>query len=348
MIVRRSLLSVALVVLSASSVLGDWKDDYKAGVKAAQSENWRLVIEKMTAAIAARPNENPRERDYGAVFIKYHPYYYRGVAHFNLKNYKQAAEDLKKAKGVGDVSLGALETMLDRAETRLADAGPPDNTTTTTTTIATTTNRDPDPLPPPVDPAVRSAAEQRIAAAQARRTEAQREEANTFVAADYNGANAKLSEALGEQANADSTADWRRVDALADTAARLFDVAIQNAKIVKDRRIIDPNKAAEAALAQTRKSVREALEAYFDGNFRQAESRLNALVTTEQKSNAMLWAFLGAARYYSWYLNGAENETERRSAETAFREAKRLRRSLVLDDDYFSPKVRSFYGKVQS
>src|SRR5688500_8843551 len=124
MIVRRPLLVAALVVLGASSLLGDWKDDYKAGVKAAQSENWRLVIEKMTAAIAARPNENPRERDYGAIFFKYHPYYYRGLAHFNLKNYEQAVEDLKKAKGVGDVSLGALETLRDRAETRLADAGP--------------------------------------------------------------------------------------------------------------------------------------------------------------------------------------------------------------------------------
>lgn len=347
MIVRRSTLAVALVLLGASSVLGDWKDDYKAGIKAAQSENWRLVIEKMTAAIKAKPNENPRERDYGAIFFKYHPYYYRGVAHFNLKNYEQAVEDLKKAQGAGDVSLGALETLRDRAETRLADASRTPNNTTTTT-IATTTTRDPDPIPPAVDPAVRSAAEQRIATAQARQTEAQREEAGTYVAGDFNGANAKLTEALRERATADSTADWRRVDTLADAAARLFDVAIQNARINKNRQIDDPNKAAEAALAQTRKSVREALEAYFDGNFRQAESRLNALVTNEQKSNAMLWAFLGAARYYSWYLNGAENETERRSAEEAFRRAKRLRRSLVLDDDYFSPKVRSFYGKVQS
>lgn len=342
----RSRLAAALLVLvlGSSVARADWIDDYNAGLKAAQQENWQVVVQKMSAAIAVKPAENRQERTYGVNFVKYHPYYYRGVAYLNLGETQKALDDLKKAKGIGEVQLGAIDMLRDRAETRLAQAQTP---ATQTTTVVATTTRQPEPAPPVVDPVVRSAAEQMVAAARTRRTEATNARAGSLAAADFNRANTKLTDALNRQTTANSTADWRAVEKAADDAKRHFDLAINNAETALAQQQAAPERATEAVVAQTRRNVREALAAYFDGNFTDAERRLSRLVTNEQKNNAMLWAFLGAARYYSWYLNGAGNAKTRQDAETAFKRAKALRPQLQLEADYFSPRVRRFYRDLQ-
>ncbi|HEY5611416.1 MAG TPA: tetratricopeptide repeat protein, partial [Thermoanaerobaculia bacterium] len=117
----RTLYPILLLVLSAATTLhAEWFDTYDEGLKAAQAENWQAVIQKMTQVIAQKPKENAKERTYGVNFIAYHPYYYRGMAYFNLGDWDKAIADLKKATGSGRVNLGSIEGKLAQAEAKLA------------------------------------------------------------------------------------------------------------------------------------------------------------------------------------------------------------------------------------
>ncbi|MGA8810226.1 MAG: hypothetical protein WB973_20335, partial [Thermoanaerobaculia bacterium] len=71
------------LLLASTAAFASWYDDYDDGLKAARSGQWSTVISKMTAAINGNPKENDKARSYGAIFINYHPYYYRGVAYLN-------------------------------------------------------------------------------------------------------------------------------------------------------------------------------------------------------------------------------------------------------------------------
>ena len=79
----------------------------------------------MTAAINGNPKENDKARTYGAIFINYHPYYYRGVAYLNTGKYEQAISDFEKASGPGEENLGSIETLMSRAKGKLAQASAP-------------------------------------------------------------------------------------------------------------------------------------------------------------------------------------------------------------------------------
>ncbi|HSN69494.1 MAG TPA: tetratricopeptide repeat protein, partial [Thermoanaerobaculia bacterium] len=92
-----------LLLLVAAPANADWASDYEDGVKAASAGDWAKVVTKMTAAINAKPAENPKAHTYGTIFIAYHPYYYRGIAYFNLGKHEEAVRDLKKATGEGKV-----------------------------------------------------------------------------------------------------------------------------------------------------------------------------------------------------------------------------------------------------
>ena len=63
----------------------------------------------MTAAINGNPKENDNARTYGAIFINYHPYYYRGVAYLNTGKYEQAIADFEKTSGPGEADLGSID-----------------------------------------------------------------------------------------------------------------------------------------------------------------------------------------------------------------------------------------------
>ena len=113
--VRR--LSIALLlVFTATGAFASWYDDYDAGINAANKGQWSTVIQKMSAAIKGSPKENDKARTYGAIFISYHPYYYRAVAYLNTGKYEQAVADLEQASGPGEENLGSIETLMSRAK----------------------------------------------------------------------------------------------------------------------------------------------------------------------------------------------------------------------------------------
>jgi hypothetical protein len=92
--------------------------------------------------------------------------------------------------------------------------------------------------------------------------------------------------------------------------------------------------------------VRDALRAYFAGDFQRSEIALE-LLSKEQESNAMIWAFLGASRYNGYILSGEANGGMKSGAEDAFRRARRIKPSLQLNAKYFSPRVRNFYESIE-
>src|SRR5438128_11810222 len=121
----RRLLTAAVVVLFATAAFASWYDDYDKGIDAVRAGDWGAVISRMTAAINAHPKENDRERTYGAIFINYHPYYYRGVAYLSTGKYQQAIDDFEKTSGPGEVDQGTVETLMSRAKGKLAPTPAP-------------------------------------------------------------------------------------------------------------------------------------------------------------------------------------------------------------------------------
>src|SRR5213078_1593648 len=120
----------AALLFAATAAMASWYDDYDAGTAAANRGQWSTVIQKMSSAINGHPKEGDKERTYGAIFITYHPYYYRGVAYLNTGKFEQAIADFEKTSGPGDTNLGDLNALMQRAKTKLeaASAPPPEPT----------------------------------------------------------------------------------------------------------------------------------------------------------------------------------------------------------------------------
>ena len=72
------------ILLPAGAAMASWYDDYDAGIKAIRAGSWSAAVQRMSAAISAHDRENNSRRTYSAIFINYHPHYYRGVAYLNL------------------------------------------------------------------------------------------------------------------------------------------------------------------------------------------------------------------------------------------------------------------------
>jgi hypothetical protein len=81
---RRSILIALILALLATESRADYKDDYKAGVQAADRRQWSEVARRMERAIAGKATEGEQISIYGMRFEPYLPFYYLGVAQFNL------------------------------------------------------------------------------------------------------------------------------------------------------------------------------------------------------------------------------------------------------------------------
>jgi tetratricopeptide (TPR) repeat protein len=337
-----------------------WYDDYDAGVKAARVGNWNVVIQKMNAAIAAKPKESNRERTYGAIFINYHPYYYRGVAQMNLGRYEQAISDLETAMGPGELDMGTIDTLIKQAKEKQADARTP-------APVPSTPQPQPQPVPttptrPTIDPGLRSRAqaeideaERKMGAAQARRAGG----APTFA----QGLSA-IADANNRLASARTNEDMNGVIAAAKNAGLFFDAAQAPAIIpapvpttpgttpgtrpgtqpIQPPPGTRPTGAGETILAEYQVQLRRALENYFAGEFEEASKDFKTL-SVAMPNNAWIWAFLGASQY-SLYAFETE-ESYRVAAMEAFRKARSLRTwQNGLPERYFSRRIRNVFNNA--
>lgn len=364
MTIRRKLTVLLLALAVTVPASAEWYDDYFDGIDAAKKKNWSVVVQKMTAAIGKKPNEEKKAKTYGVQFIAYHPYYYRGVAYMNQGKWADAVEDLKKATGVGEVNLGDPATLLISANQQLVaeqirtqqPATPPPTTQPTT------------PRPAGPDPAVVAAREKAEGAIQTARTKlnrAQQADASIHAPSDFDAASNLLKQATSANVNATTAADYDKVADLADRAARAFDAAVTNAEMkiaeIERQRRQQPttptpappttrpptptSSATRDTLSETKRRLKQALQAYFDGDFSRSANQLEQLAL-DQPNNAMIYAFLGASRYYDYYLGGQSDAASLQRAKEALRQAKSINPSLKLSADYFSPRVRGFFDEI--
>ena len=332
---------VLSLVLMTGSADASWYDDYDAGLAAVRAGNWRVVEQKMSAAIRAKDKEGNKERAYGTIFYNYHPYYYRGVANAQLGNYEQAVRDLETATGIGPENLGTIEMQLQMAKSKLQAAAPvpapqpqpvvPSPQPPTQQPVT------PAPAKPRIEPALRTRAQAAISEARekidAARTRRASGTAMTNALNAFTDANSRL-------AAAKSNEDLNTVMVLADNAGVLADAALAPVVPTATR----PVAATAAVLDESSRRVRQALESYFNGDFDDAAREFQRL-TSELPNNGWIWAFLGASQYSQYAFEA--DEQYRDAAIDAFKKVKRLGKfKKGLPSKYFSRRIRRAYDQT--
>ena len=344
----RFFLAAALcTALAAGTALASWYDDYDAGLTAARKGQWQMVVQKMTAAIGGNAKEGDRTRTYGAIFISYHPYYYRGVANLNLGKYDQAIKDFETTSGPGEDNLGSIDVLMSRAKTKLAESTAVAETPTTTPTTTPTRPTQPAqtaPERPAVDAALRNRARAALDQAKSRIQNAAQRKATSSPA--YNEALQQYTEANTRWATARSNDDLNAVLAAADNITMLADSAQApgltppTATVAQTR----PAAASNVVLGDMSRRVRQALESYFNGDFDEAAAAFQSL-SRDLPNNPWIWAFLGASQYSQYAFEA--DETYKAAAVDAFKRAKRSHTFRNgLPEKYFSKKIRKAFNET--
>jgi tetratricopeptide (TPR) repeat protein len=348
---RKLAVAVVAVALSAGVALGSWYDDYDTGMTAIRKGQWQAAIQSMTAAIRAKGQESDKARTYGTQFINYHPYYYRGVAYLNTGQYDKAIADLEQATGIGEENVGSIESLVQRAKSKLAQTSTPEpqpQPQPATPQPQPQPQRPvpaPQPAAPAISPAIRQQASAAISEAETSRVNAQNRRAGS--SPQFTQALQALAEARQRQATAKSDDDLNAAIASAGNAKMFFDSA-QGTAAVAAVPAPQPSSRITAATAATVGSmpqrVRKALEAYFSGDFQVATNSFQALAG-EMPKNGWIYAFLGASQY-SMYAFEAD-ESYKAQAIQSFRKAKQLRfKNGELPDKYFSKRIRKAFREV--
>jgi tetratricopeptide (TPR) repeat protein len=348
----RRILTVALLafLLPAGAAMASWYDDYDAGIKAVRGGNWSAAVQKMSAAISGHDKESNNERTYGAIFINYHPHYYRGIAYMNLGKYEQAIAEFEKTQGPGEVDMGSLDTLMQRAKTKLeaSQAPPPESTAPIPTPVqprpVTPAPITPSPVPaaPAMDAGLRQRAQAAIENAQSHLKSAQQRKATS--SPQYSQALQSVMSANTGLASAKSNDDLNNVMAAAQNAALLADSATAPGLPPAPAPALVPTRpvaATEAALAPTKERLRKALEKYFAGEFDEATRGFQAL-SQDLPRNGWIWAFLGASQYSQYAFEA--DDTYKSAAMVSFRKARQLGRwNGGLPQKYFSKRIRKAF-----
>lgn len=346
---RHFFIAVTVFVLAAGVALaGSWYDDYDDGANAAKKGNWSVVVQKMTLAINGSARENDKARTYGAIFINYHPYYYRGVAYLNLGKYEQAIADLEKTSGRGEDDFGPIEMLMQRAKTKLAAATAPAQEPPPA--VAQQPSR-PVPTPvtptgPAIDPALRGRVAAAIQKANASLAGARNRKAGN--SPQYAQAVQAMTDANTRLNTAKSNDDLNNALATAENATLLADSAVAPGMPAPPAAatLVIPRAAAatEAAMSDYKTTLRAALNNYFAGEFESAE-RDFAQLSRKMPNNGWIWAFLGASQYSQYAFEA--DETHKKAAVESFSKAKRTRSwKGGLPERYFSKRIRKFFETV--
>jgi tetratricopeptide (TPR) repeat protein len=349
--IRVRTLAAFIIAIVAASAQASWYDDYDAGLAAARAGNWSVVASKMSAAIKGNPTESNKARTYGAIFINYHPYYYRGVANLNLGRYQQAVDDLERTTGPGPENLGSIGELMDRAKRQIAAASAPDpeppkpEPIRTEPTRPVVTPAPVQPAGPQIDPALRQRAASALGGAKQKIQAAQQRRATS--SPQYTQAMSIYSDATTRSANARSNEDLNVIIGMAENAADLAELAMPpSAPSPVPSLTPTPSKpviAADAVLDDYKRQLRRALENYFNGEFDDATRDFTALSKT-LPNNGWIWAFLGASQYSQYAFEA--DETYRAAALKSFRNAKRLRSwKGGLPEKYFSKRIRRAFER---
>lgn len=108
---------------------------------------------------------------------------------------------------------------------------------------------------------------------------------------------------------------------------------------------VDDGRARAESLARARKAYAGAVEAYYSGDYERAVAGLEA-AGDEIEDDPEIHALLGSALYRQFILTRSRDESLKARAETAFRNALRIRPGFTLDTGDYPPKVVSFFRQV--
>jgi tetratricopeptide (TPR) repeat protein len=342
---------IAVVLLfAATAAMASWYDDYDAGVGAARKGQWSAVIQKMNAAINAHPKEGDKERTYGAIFINYHPYYYRGVAYLSTGKFEQAISDFERTSGPGEADLGSLSDLMQRAKSKLealnstSEPQPPAPVPQPIRPVPVPAT--PVPAAPTIDPALRQRVAAAIGSANASLSNARNRKAasSPMYGQAVNAiadANAKFNTARSNDELNAALASAQNAQTFADSAVPPGAPAPPVAVAVQQPRTV---AATAAVFSDYMPQLRNALTNYFNGEFEAAANGFEGLTKTLPK-NGWVWAFLGASRYSQYAFEG--DEQYKQQAVSAFRQAKTYRKwNNGLPDRYFSKRIRRFFSTL--
>ena len=344
----RTLSFAAVLFFTATAALASWYDDYDQGLDAVRKGQWQAVVSKMTAAINGNAKENDKARTYGAIFINYHPYYYRGVAHLNLGHYEQAVSDFEKTSGPGPEDLGGIDTLMQKAKAKLATPVPepqPQPQPVRPAPVPLPVPVPVQPAAPTIDSALRQQVTNEINNARGRMSAAQQRKATA--APQFAQATQSLAEANTRNATAKSNDDLRTALASAQNAALLFDAAAAAPTIVTTTTVPQPSRPTTAStlvLGDTANRVRSALQQYFNGDFEEAAHAFQSL-TGDLPNNGWIYAFLGASQYSVYAFETDENY--KTAAMDSFKKARRYGKFKAgLPQKYFSRRIRKAFDTV--
>lgn len=344
---RTFALSLMLFAFVTGVANASWYDDYDAGLNAARTGNWSVVVQKMTAAIKGNPKEQNKAKTYGTIFINYHPYYYRGVAYMNLGKYDEAVADLERASGPGPENLGSIEMLMDSAKTKLklAAATPaPEPTPTRPEPVRPEPVR-PTPVVPQIDPSLRQRAAAALSATKGKLQAAQQRKAMS--SPQYAQAMSMFSEATSKNAAVRTNDDLNAIIAIAENAGDLADLATAPSFATTTPApapvIPRPVAAADSVFEDDKRVVRRALENYFAGEFERATRDFLAL-TKRFPTNGWIWAFLGASQYSQYAFEA--DERYRAAAMKSFQKARvHGKWKSGLPAQYFSRRIRRVFSE---
>ncbi len=75
-----------------------WYDYYADAQEAVSKAQWETAIDKLNHALEQKANPQPEVETYALKFVDYLPYFWRGVAHFNLGEMTRARNDFAAAE----------------------------------------------------------------------------------------------------------------------------------------------------------------------------------------------------------------------------------------------------------
>ena len=91
--------------------------------------------------------------------------------------------------------------------------------------------------------------------------------------------------------------------------------------------------------------LRLGLEAYFAGNYDQAEQQLGLYVANHGRKIALAYFFRGATRASRYFLSGERDTQQRDLAVADFRALQKDARQFQPPKQYVSPKIISLYSQ---
>ena len=80
-----------------------WYEHYDRAMKAIERSQWQVAIGELEQAIEKKDDSSVRARTYGMRFIAYLPYYYTGVAHYNLGDLVNARRFLEMERAQEEI-----------------------------------------------------------------------------------------------------------------------------------------------------------------------------------------------------------------------------------------------------